>query len=223
MQNAIKSTLNVAVGTTQIEQVHEHKTLGLIIDQHLTFNSHVLSLTKLTAQKVYQLSKIKHFLDEHSRMIFYKAHIESHIDYCSTIWDRCAASCIERLHSLHRRAIRLIAGKQNIQNSCLYENLHLLPISKRFLLNKAKFVHKILSQNAPQYLTPLFTTMDSHTKRLHRLYIPMPRLDLFKKSFLYSGAHLWNSLPNSLKIIESPYSFNRHLFNYIIKSNYKPP
>ena len=82
-----KTTLHIDMGNTPIEAVHEHKTLGLVIDQHLTWNSHLRALTKLTAQKVYQLSKIKHFLDEHPRLIFFKSFIQSLLDLYSTIWD----------------------------------------------------------------------------------------------------------------------------------------
>jgi hypothetical protein len=217
-----QKTLSLNIGASQIESVHEHKTLGLIIDSHLTFKSHVLSLTKKTAQKVHLLSKVKHFLDEHSRILFFNAHVQSHIDYCSTVWDRCPAFCIRRLRSLHKRAVRLVTNKHPNQAEHQYKDLHILPLDKRFLYNKAKFVHKILSGKAPKYLNTFFKLRERQCNQ-GRLHIPRPFLHLFKRSVFYSGAHLWNSLPLVIKMTLSPFSFNHQMFNYVIKSNYLPP
>jgi hypothetical protein len=217
------TALRIVADTTPIESVHEHKTLGVIIDQHLTFNSHILKLTKQTAQKVHQLSKIKHFLDEHARVIFFKAHIQSNLDYCSTVWDMCPSYTIKRLCSLHKRALRLVSDVHTEQSEVLYERLHILPPKKRFLFNKAKFIHKILHHNAPSYLTNLFKSAGRHSKRLKNIFLPKPKIGIFMKSLSYSGVHLWNSLPFNLKTKVSPYSFNRQVFYYLLKSDYKPP
>lgn len=47
--NVTKTILQLCTDTSQIENVSEHKTLGLTID-HLTWNSHVHSLTKPMAR-----------------------------------------------------------------------------------------------------------------------------------------------------------------------------
>ncbi len=39
------------------------------------------------------------------------------------------------------------------------------------------------------------------------LTIPQPKREFLKKSFKYSGAMLWNQLPNEAKLAESPHSF----------------
>lgn len=53
------------------ENFSEHKTLGLTINQHFTWNSHVQSLAKLVIQKVYYLAKIKNVIDEDRRRTYY--------------------------------------------------------------------------------------------------------------------------------------------------------
>ena len=39
------------------------------------------------------------------------------------------------------------------------------------------------------------------------LYIPMPKTEFLKKSLSYSGAKLWNCLPNEVKSAQSLSSF----------------
>jgi hypothetical protein len=44
-----------------------------------------------------------------------------------------------------------------------------------------------------------------------KLFLPEPRTDYLKRSFSYSGASLWNSLPESLRSSSSLSSFKRSL------------
>ena len=223
MQDMHKSVLHLQAGPVIIENVTHHKVMGITIDQHLTWNYHVESLTKLIAQKVHLLRKIRHFLNESGKKAFFFSHIQSHIDYCSTVWDGCSAANLKTLNSLHRRAVKLITTQTFEQTDDLFQKFKLLPLTKRFLFNKAKFVHKILFNNAPPYLSPLFTSQTRHSERLNILKIPFARIDLFKKSLCYSGSHFWNSLPSTLKEMESPYRFNKRMLLYLSSNTYKPP
>ena len=61
---------------------------------------------------------------------------------------------------------------------------------------------------------PLFVTRVSHYSLRDsegKLFLPKPRTDYLKRSFSYSGASLWNSLPESLRSSLSLSSFKRSL------------
>ena len=61
-------------------------------------------------------------------------------------------------------------------------------------------MHKVLNNNSPNYLAQLFISHQSHyTNSRNNLYVPRPRLDLFKTSISFAGASLWNSLPQNIK------------------------
>ncbi len=49
-----------------------------------------------------------------------------------------------------------------------------------------------------KYVSEVSTREMRHSQGLN-LYISKPRLELSKKSFLYDGAMLWNSLPDHVK------------------------
>ena len=54
----------------------------------------------------------------------------------------------------------------------------------------------------PMYLQDLFVTRVSHYSLRDsegKQFLPKPRTDYLKRSFSYSGASLWNSLPESLR------------------------
>ena len=72
-------------------------------------------------------------------------------------------------------------------------------------------MHKILSGRAPMYLsTKLFINQSSRNSP-RKLNVPIPRIDLFKSSLVYSGPVLWNSLPSKLRLPVSPSVFKKHL------------
>ena len=71
----------------------------------------------------------------------------------------------------------------------------------------------------PDYLRSRFVYRDNISAyRLrnaeNKLVLPQPRIDYLKRSFLYSGAHLWNDLPLHLRqassLTDSKSKLSRH-------------
>ena len=99
----------ILIGKQQLHEVSEHKLLGVTIDNYLTWGPQIRDLCKSTAKRVYQSAKIKNFLTFHARrIIFFQVHIQSFIDYASTLWDSASESLLKPLKSPHRRAIKII-------------------------------------------------------------------------------------------------------------------
>ena len=76
--------------------------------------------------------------------------------------------------------------------------------------NKVRFVNKIVSGRAPIYLSKLLINQSSRNSS-GKLNVPIPRIDLFKSSLVYSGLALWNSLPSELRLQVSPSVFKKRL------------
>ena len=55
--------LNLYLDSNKIEQVQEHKVLGVIIDAHLSWSSHVNYICKRLSQNVFLLSKLRFYVD----------------------------------------------------------------------------------------------------------------------------------------------------------------
>ena len=103
--------VQLLVCNKQLHEVSEHKLLGVIIDNNLTWGPHIRYLCKSLAKMVYQSAKIKNFLTFHARKTFFQAHIQSRIDYAWTLWDSASESLLKPLKSLHRRAVKIILLK----------------------------------------------------------------------------------------------------------------
>ena len=93
-QNLALKCPPISIGNQTVNEVDNHKVLGVTIDCNLSWSSHVTALCKSISKKIYQLSKIKHFLNLRARKIFFNAHIQSIIDYRSTLWDSASANTL---------------------------------------------------------------------------------------------------------------------------------
>ena len=77
-------------------------------------------------------------------------------------------------------------------------------------------MYKTLNGMTPEYLRSSFFFRDNlnsyHLRNTENtLILPQPRTDYLKKSFSYSGAQLWNSLPTELRQATSLNDFKTKL------------
>ena len=100
--------LKLSVNSSKIEQVREHRVLGVILDQEMKWETHLTSLCKRLSRNLYLLSKLSTYANRDALLMFYNAHIMSHINYASSIWDGAGELHIKKVNSLHRRAAKII-------------------------------------------------------------------------------------------------------------------
>ena len=211
-QNLLPNLPPLTIKSDIIQEVQNHKVLGIIIDNNLSWTPHMNTLCKKISTKVFQLSRLKHFVNFRVRKLFFTSHIQSLIDYRSTLWDSASQNTLKPLHSLHRRALKLILLKQSSLEKDDYNKLNVLPLHTRLKYNKGILMKKIMVGNAPASLSRLFPI--NPTRDQININIPTPRIDLFNTSLTFSGASLWNSLPYSLKI-QSSKLFKKRYLSYL--------
>ena len=168
------------IGNEKIVEAATHKVLGVTIANNLSWTNHVNELTKRVSQKLYQLAKIKHFLNAHARKLF-----QPIIDYASTLWESASANTLKPLVSIHKRALKLTLLKSTSLTAHDYKRLDVLPLKLKLKFNKGIIMHKIVSGYAPSNLKLNFHS--NQNRHSHKLVVPRPRLDLFKCSLMYSG------------------------------------
>ena len=85
---------------------------------------------------------------------------------------------------------------------------------------KAKIMYKLLNKMGHKSLTNIFTYKSEKTKYHLRdissgLCLPQPRTNNMKKSFMYDGAHLWNSIPKEIRESKSLSAFRKKIATHI--------
>ena len=204
--------INSEIDGKSIKRVNEAKSLGLLIDEHLSWTKHIDEKSKTISSAVGALKRIRPFISESSALQIHQALILPHFDYCSSVWDELNVTLSDKLQN---RAARVITGSSyDTSTSFLLKRLHWDNLSTRRKKLKAMLMFKTIKGLSPMYLQNLFSIRstsynlrDSEIK----LDLPKPRTNYRKRSFGDSGALLWNSLPVNLRKIDSLGCFKREI------------
>ena len=106
--------LKLTFEKTDIEQVHEHCALAVTIDAEMKWQSQLSNVCKTVSKTLFLLSQLRYYVNVQARKLFYSAHILSHINYASNLWDGCSEVHLKKLNYLHRRAAKLILSDPSI-------------------------------------------------------------------------------------------------------------
>ena len=119
----------------------------------------------------------------------------------------------------NRAARILLSAPYDSSATDLFRRLHWKNLRNQRLFAKAIMIFKILNGQTPDYLSNKFIFRNDTTSyRLRnsemRLALPQPRTDYVRKSFSYSGAALWNSLPTDIRVSKTLGEFKTKLSNF---------
>ena len=221
IKNISNLQLNVKIENESIKQVYESKTLGVTIDQHLSWKTNTENICKKITSGISALRRLKEFADKQTLLSVYNAIVRPYFDYCCEVWDVFGETQSKRLQKLQNRAARIILNMSNdIDHSVALQALGWKPLKTERKKSKAKIMYKLLNKMGPKSLSNLFTYKGEVTNYKLRnisssLCLPQPRTNNMKKSFVYDGAHLWNSIPKEIRESKSFSSFRKKIATHI--------
>jgi len=137
-----------------MEQVSSFKYLGVIIDEHFSWQHHIDSLSKKLFFCTMTLWKLKYFFPTDTLLLIYRSLIESLMRYCLTSWVLASKVHISRIQNIQDRCVRIIASK-NIENLNLEELYAKFKILKIQTLLGYKYILKF-------HNNPKFQKTDTH-------------------------------------------------------------
>ncbi len=91
-------------------------------------------------------------------MLFYKAYIQPHFDYCCIIWTNSSNQNLGKITKLQRRACKIILANEYTDLVSSMIRLNILSFDQSVFLQKAKIMYKIIKGLAPEYLHEMFHT-----------------------------------------------------------------
>jgi len=214
--------LQVQHNGTLFENVDSEKLLGVTIDKHLSWKIHIDNIASSLSKNIALLRRIKAYLPLNIRLLYYKTFFQPMIDYCSIIWGQ--SSHIPRIHKLQKIILRLIYDKSKYTSSGpLFEESNVLPIEYRVMFMIATMVYKSLNGLTPAYISDMFKPLSSVFKRTtrnsskHYLWVPTKyKLSITRKGLPYSGATIYNTLPEDIKTVKSIKLFKHKLHKYFL-------
>ena len=91
------------INSNSIETLESVKFLGVKIDNHLKFESHISTIYKKAAGQLNALSHLKSFLNLDQRSIIANSFICSNFNYSLLIWDFCSQRLMNKIINIQKR------------------------------------------------------------------------------------------------------------------------
>ena len=206
-----------------IERCTHFNLLGLVLDEHLNWHEHINHLSKIVAPKLGLLKHLSYILPLNTLSHLYKSIIQPHIDYALTVFGNNIKYNSNFLQRLQNRAARIITHTYdyNTPSAFLIKNLKWMTVDNRYHYFVAVTTFKALMGLVPDTISDRFmlsSQQHNFNTRLscsYSLSFPKPKTNNLKRTLCYSGATVWNSLPDYIKHSES-----LSAFKYSCKSHF---
>ena len=202
--------------STFVERVHEHKHLGLWLNNTLSWSRQISETVLKANYKLSVLRSVK-FLDRSTLDLLYKLTVRSVLDYGLVVYyNALTAAEISRLRQLQYRAAKLCTGTLHLTSQAsLEKDLAWESIGDRALFLGLSLFHKIhINQTRPLIKTAMPKAKSLGVTRSSDSYnyqtFP-PILKTFSDSFFPYFTKKWNELPTNLKFETDIQQFKENL------------
>ena len=139
---------NISINNEAVEHTSNFNFLGLNIDDTLSWNKHIVSVSSKISRSLGVMSRLKRFLPTHILKHIYNSLIVPHIQYSMLCWGSKHA----KIAVLQKRAVRIITkSKYNAHSDPLFKKLNVLKISDLYTCNILKFFFKHENETLPLY------------------------------------------------------------------------
>lgn len=210
----------ISIEDEKIEEVEETKYLGVIIDENLSFNSHVQYVNRKIAKKVNFLYRINKYISPYTRVTIYKTIIAPHFEYCNSTMLNYNGYSMESLQKVQNRAMRAILRCNRYTPICnMLDATGFMSVNQRMVFNVCIMVYKMVNGIGPGYLNrEVKRVSDRHgyeTRNANSLDVSKCRTKLCEKSIKYVGFKMYNNLPAAVRAQTTVISFKRELCKYV--------
>ena len=143
--------MNTFLNGISLNRVNCSKCLGVEIDEFLTWETHIASVSKKVSSGISIMRKVKPFIPISSLLNIYQSIVEPYFDYCSIVWNGIGDNLADKLQKLQNRAARVITGADyltptnEILNKLGWSNL-----KERRNKQKALMMFKIVNGMTPR-------------------------------------------------------------------------
>ena len=112
---------HIKLADSKIRKVKETRTLGVIVDDQLKWNSHVLNTVATKVSKgIGMIRRMKAFVPQSTLISVCNAIILPHFDYCSLVWGIGNAYSLKKLQKMQNRAARVILANHMMSDLRIY-------------------------------------------------------------------------------------------------------
>ena len=213
---------NIAMETHKLERVESTRYLGVQIDQHLNWNSHLKTVISKLNSSSYILSKLRYYLDISCMKMIYYSLVYPLLNYCVTDWGGASKTSLQPIIVLQKRILRFVThNSYDSHTKPIFLKHKILPFNLIYQLNLAKLMHKIHNNviTGSYELTPLSQkhTYNTRLAKGGNYYQKYNKTSYGQSTFCNQGLIVWRKVPKEFKSLPS-HLFKNRLKKQLLKS-----
>ena len=209
--NKTKQEITISLDGQRITESSCERFLGVMIDSRLTWSQHINLLATKISRNAGILYKLKNFVPDSVLKMIYNSFIQSHMNYCSSVWGLGSNNSISKLFIAQKKAIRAIENKFNVffydkttgntpcHTKSIFNRNKVLTIHNLITKNCLMQLHKVYLNVTPTSISSLFKIINLNQPRRDPLFfeIPYSRLKSSDNLITHKGPKMYNKIANS--------------------------
>ena len=210
---------NLKIDEVNIKQVFTVRYLGVTFDSNLTWKNHINELCSKLSKTVGVISKLRYNVNVDILTMLYYSLIYPFLIYGVQVWGLTYPTYLKPVTTLQKRVVRIMTFSEPMSHSePLLKSLNLLKfndiIHSEILSFVYQWFHKLIPSCFLEFFKPISSIHNYPTRQSvnENLFIKSIRTTQYGiRSLHFTGSHLWNSLPNTIKQITSFSRFRKTL------------
>ena len=187
----------------QIRIVREHKHLGVVIDNTLSWNGNTTHICDRTSRAIGIVAAHCSHLPPACRSLFYRAYILLLFDYACISWCGLSNSLSQKLEIQHKSLLKIIFRKDKLfPSALLYTLCSTVPLASRRKFLASLHVHKIRLNKLPNHPARYNWFVAGRSTR-NCLTLPTARSNLTTQSPYFIAYSAWLSLSSAARLAPS--------------------
>ena len=217
----------INIGDHTITPSSAARNIGVTMDSHATMEAHVNNVCRSAYGQLYNISKLRKFIDRESLEVIIHAFVTTKLDFCNSVLCGIGSSLAAKLQRVQNTAARILTGHTRSDHiTPVLRSLHWLPIQQRIHFKIIITVYKAINLTAPIYIQDFVQlrqssrTLRSSDKLL--LEVPFSRSTKATiQAFSIAGPALWNSIPVAIRRSTSLSMFKSKLKTHLFSGAYQ--
>ena len=196
------------------------KSLGIIIDSDLNFNSHIKLIRKSAFYHLKNIASIRGYMSKQDLEKLVHAFISSRLDCCNGLLSGLPKKAIKQLQLIQNAAARVLTRTKKAEHiTPVLKSLHWLPVCHRIDFKILLIVYKSLNGLGPRYISDLLLHYEPsrplRSSGTGLLIVPRTNTKHGEAAFCHYATHSWNKLPEDLRSAPTLPVFKTRLKTYL--------
>ena len=210
-----------------IERVFDVRNLGIVFDQHMSWDTHVKSIVSNAYYRLKLAYKYSRFLSENSKLKVVESYILALFNFGCPVLQNLSFNTNAKIQKLQNSCVRFIFNVRKYEHiSHFYKKKKILNMSDRRDIQSLTIIHNIVNERAPGYLMDKvqFNSIfhDHATRGKGSIRVPKAQTNFGQNRFIVKYSKLYNEIVSKMNITKniSTQTFKVKIKKYFINLRY---